>query len=134
MKRLRVYFNSSAPATRMLVNYDKFGPVPPPREFRHSAPAPLEIRGKCPRQAQKHLVSLSFCQYFVNTLFAECKPQPDHYCNDQQGYLQGMNLAETGFHMQARDPQFLLKSKHLVPVFLLKNQISHLSHVFSDPL
>ena len=59
MKRLRDFFISSAPATCILVNYDKFSPVPPPREFRHSAPTPLDIQEKCPRQAQKKLVSLT---------------------------------------------------------------------------
>ena len=47
MERLHVYVNSRAPAMRILVNCDKFGLVPPPREFRHSAPALLDIRGKC---------------------------------------------------------------------------------------
>ena len=71
VKRLRVFFNSSAPATRMLVNYDKFGPVPPPREFRHSAPAPLDIQEKCPRQAQKKLVSLTNRKLFQAAVCGE---------------------------------------------------------------
>ena len=83
MERLRVYFNSSAPATCMLVNYDKFGPVPPPGVFRHSAPAPLDIREKCPRQAQKHLVSLSWVWKQMLKLFSKLVVKLDLYCCEQ---------------------------------------------------